>query len=369
MELNWDEVDRSEDEDMPDLETIINEASIARFSQWTNATKIKTLRLPTSRVGATYPLPLLLLKSDLLDLESCEIPWFRRDSNIKEIEQVVRKHCLNLKHLICPSFRSERQHNGETARAFIRGCSGLRSFTSKHFSDFDPESFETRLFSDHPSVEPRLIIPELVSRHYDTLELRRFWVTEAYGVDHVVGIESPDVGMGNWTCSELRELYLVLNLRPRRGSAFDMLRAQMEEDGELDEELDEVNKEKLVVAMATKRVYTQIGKLEKLEDLMINTDMSLEGTTKTSDYAWNLTVSAGYLGELAGLKSLKRLNLRADFWSTMGQAEVEFMDRNWPLLSEITVDVSLSSLSQLKATSHWQWLRNRRPQLELVCDL
>ncbi|KAF9964979.1 hypothetical protein BGZ70_005643 [Mortierella alpina] len=168
MDLNWDEVDKNKEKDMPDVETIIKEASIARFSVNPTAAKIKSLRLPSNRYGARNPLPFLLLKSDLLDLETCEIPWFPKDADPKEIEQVVCERCPNLRHLICPSLRGEREQDGKAVCAFIRGCSGLKSFTAAElFSDYDAESFD----DDYSDLEPRHIISEVVSRHFNTLEV------------------------------------------------------------------------------------------------------------------------------------------------------------------------------------------------------
>ncbi|KAF9964980.1 hypothetical protein BGZ70_005644 [Mortierella alpina] len=381
MDLNWDEVDENKEKDMPDVETIIKEASIARFSLNPTAAKIKSLRLPSNRFGARNPLPLLLLKSDLLDLETCGIPCFRKDADPKEIEQVVRERCPNLKHLICPCFRGEREQDGAAVCAFIRGCSGLKSFTAELFSDYDAESFDPTYFNDdYSDLDPRHIIAEVRS-HRKTLEvldltdcvqvfsedqqdilnvchqLKRFWVTDSYGEGSMVGIESTDVSASYWACSELRELGLVLNLYPKREDKFDVLKDGTEED----EDWDDYDLEELVVK-GTKQVYTQIGKMEKLEVLALDIDRSYENHMKISDFAGNLTICDGYLDELARLKKLKSLQLRADFWSAMGQAEVEFMYKNWPLLSKITFNCKVS---ELRALPHWQWLLSKRPQLRL----
>ncbi|KAF9959995.1 hypothetical protein BGZ72_008194 [Mortierella alpina] len=389
-ELNWDEVDQSEEEDVPEAETIISEASIARFSQCPTATKITSLRLPSSRKGTRNPLPLLLLKSYLLDLESCEIPWIRYDADIQEIEQVVRKHCPNLKHLLCPIFRGGRQRNSETVRAFIRGCSGLRSFSSKYFTDSDVDSFDAFYF-DHTfyDISQRLIIPEVVQHHCNTLEvfdltdciqvfsvdqqnvlsrcrqLKRFWVTNSTRDGGIVGIECQDICMNDWVCSELRELSLVLNLHPRKEHAIDSLKMMLEgyegfKWGDWDDPVDL----DVLLAVAADRVYAQIGGLAKLEVLALDIDRSFENmaTDDELDFEYNLTWSCGSLRRLEGLKNLRSLELKVDFWSAMGQVEVEFIYTNWPLLSEITI---CGDISQLRALPHWQWLLNKRPQLRL----
>ncbi|KAG0273997.1 hypothetical protein BGZ95_010201 [Linnemannia exigua] len=134
MYMHWDEGDKNMD--MSDPETIIREDSIARFAQNRNAAKIKSLKLTRIRYGARNPLPLLLLKSNLLDLKSCEIPWFLPDADMEEVEQVVREHCPNLNHLTCPSLKDESS-NCQAMCAFIRGSSGLQSFASDYFSDHE----------------------------------------------------------------------------------------------------------------------------------------------------------------------------------------------------------------------------------------
>ncbi|KAF9964983.1 hypothetical protein BGZ70_005647, partial [Mortierella alpina] len=384
MELDWDDIDKNKEKDVPDVETIIKQASIARFSVNPTAAKIKSLRLPCNRYGARNPLPFLLLKSDLLDLETCEIPWFRGDAKLEEIEQVVRERCPNLKHLICPCLRGEREQDGEAVCAFIRGCSGLKSFTSRLFSDYDAESFDSRFFDDdYSDLEPRHIISEVVARHHNTLEvldltdcwqvfsedqqnvlsqcrqLARFWVTDSFGEGSMVSIESPDIWMSDWVCSELRELSLVLNLRPKSESAFDEVKAQMEADDEWDED----DGEEVVRARVTRNVYLQIGRLEKLEVLTLDIDRSFENHMDDSDYAWNLSACDGFLYELAGLKNLRSLELGVDFWSAMDQEEVELMHQAWPLLNEITFYCRPTELSQLEAEPHWQWPLSKRPHL------
>ncbi|KAF9945476.1 hypothetical protein BGZ72_001292 [Mortierella alpina] len=355
LEMCWDDADEATVRRA--MAAVIKEATILRFSRSSNAKKIKSLRLPSNRTGLWDPLPLLLLKSDLLDLETCDIPWFRPDADICEIEQVVRKHCPNLKHLSCPSFLNEEQ-DGQAVRAFIRGCSGLQRFDSSRFSDG----------SDN---EPRKILSELVSRHYATLEvfelsnayevltcdlqdilsrcrlLKRFWVICEYDTANVPGVTFEDICKSDWVCTELRELGVILS----------RWRFQRDASGELGVE------EEQVAAEICKRVYQQIGRLEKLQVLEIDIDRSPRAGAKEHDYRWDLTLSKGWLGEWAGLRSLKSLTLKANFWSNMGQAEVEFIHEHWPLLKEISFSYEIAQIHEM---AHWQWLLNKRPQLRLV---
>ncbi|KAG9324322.1 hypothetical protein KVV02_006568 [Mortierella alpina] len=78
LDLIWDDGDQC----VPDLKTTVKEAAIVRFSRNPRATKITSLRLPSNRSGCWNPLPLLLFKSSLLDLQSCEISWFDESTNL-----------------------------------------------------------------------------------------------------------------------------------------------------------------------------------------------------------------------------------------------------------------------------------------------
>ncbi|KAF9290534.1 hypothetical protein BGZ68_006770 [Mortierella alpina] len=315
----WD--DEDETTVVRKLEGIINKATTSRFSH-PGAKRIKTLQLPCNPTGIRNPLPLLLLKSKLLDLETCEPPWFRRDARTREIQDVVRNHCPNLKHLHFPQNYDEDQ-DGQAARAFIRGCSGLKSFTSAYFMD-----------SIGPG--PRMILSELLKHHYTTLEnfeltdpqqvnshdlhnvlsqckqLKRFWVANYEEEDSMCGIVVEDISRSDWVCTELIELSLALNRCPSDGDLF----------GDLEEDEAEGDPYEWLTASTTKRAFQQIGRLNKLEVLRIDIDRSSRTKAKEKDYAWDLTLWSGWLSELAGLRNLRILGLKADFWSCMKQEEV-----------------------------------------------
>ncbi|KAF9954711.1 hypothetical protein BGZ72_004350 [Mortierella alpina] len=365
LEMRWDDGDviavRRE------LEAVIEEAAIARYTRNSNAKKIKLLTLPGNRVGHGNPLPLLLLKSGLLHLETFELPWFEAD--IQEVEQVVREHCPNLKHLKYPCIAQEWEEpaywNSQAARAFISGCTGLRSFDATYFNDALDD-------------EAGLILPELVSRHHSTLEklflygtgqvssrdlqevlsrckqLRRFWVMGIIR-GSMSGITFRDISRSDWVCTELREL----------GITLDRCRCERDPPGELQEERESEDPHVCLDADVLKRAFQQIGRLGKLEVLKIDSDRSSRTRAMEADYAWDLTLWKGWLGELAGLKNLKTFRLGADFWRAMGQAEVEFMHEHWPLLSEISI---WCERSQFKMRSHWRWLLRKRPHLRFVLE-
>ncbi|KAF9947045.1 hypothetical protein BGZ72_010909 [Mortierella alpina] len=170
------------------------------------------------------------------------------------------------------------------------------------------------------------------------------------------GIAFRDISRSDWVCSELRLLGVTLNRCRNGGDAF----------GDLGEEEQQDDPRVWLAASTTKRVYQQIGQLGKLEILEIDIDSSSRTRAKEHDYVWDLTLSKGHLSEMAGLKNLKSLRFRTDFWSAMGQAEVEFMHEQWPLLNEIIFDCNISVLQSKR---HWQWLRDKRPRLRFGSNL
>lgn len=210
-----------------------------------------------------------------------------------------------------------------------------------------------------------LILPELVSRHFTTLEifdlpgadqvfsrdlqeilsrcrqLKRFSVLGHPGEASLSGIAFRDISKSEWVCTELRELGVTLN----------RCRFQRDPSGDLGEEEEQNDPHVWLDAGVTQRAYQQIGRLEKLEVLEIDIDRSFRTRATENDYVWDLTIWKGWLGEWAGLKNLRSLRIRADFWSNIGQLDVEFMHEHWPLLNEI---VFYCDVSQFHTEPHWQ---------------
>ncbi|CAO3566935.1 unnamed protein product [Mortierella alpina] len=153
--------DDQNDEDAISVETIVNQAAIARFSQTPTPGKIKSLQLPVVPERSNNPLTLPLLKSGQLDRESCTVFSFAEDSQPKDVEHTVQKFCPSLKHLRCPRYYSVE--DSKVACAFIRGCSGLQSFAAdRHCEDFNTV--------DINSSKTRDIILTLASHHCGILE-------------------------------------------------------------------------------------------------------------------------------------------------------------------------------------------------------
>ncbi|KAF9289641.1 hypothetical protein BGZ68_008952 [Mortierella alpina] len=169
-----------------------------------------------------------------------------------------------------------------------------------------------------------------------------------------------------WVCLGLRELSLTLNRHIDLKAAIEAMRQESSGKAVGREELayDKLsNAEKIELALkastwAAKRMCTQIGRLVALETLALGADEEDVPFSKC-----DLTLSAGHLAELAGLKKLCQLHLRTDYWSKMGQAEVEFMYANWPSLDRVCFGTTGSRPLGLNEQIHWQWLLQKRPQL------
>ncbi|KAG0206892.1 hypothetical protein BGX28_001761 [Mortierella sp. GBA30] len=369
FELDWnaweqDEDDTDEDnsdeddsEDPEDMKVILSRALKARSAaNPTNPVKIKAMRIPDMAELYDNPMPALpLLRSHLLDLESFTIPWFFEDKTEKRIEKVVRKHCPRLKRLACAPCYGSRQAY-ERACEFIEGCSGLTVFQGTCIPSQDCVAFDFKELTE--------IIWMLVEKHSQTLEdiefldcakicsedlqkmlsrctnLKRFWI--APSTTGKATIEFEDICNGPWVCTNLRELRLMFARRVRHLNTFSPTARKS------------ISRADRIAAEAVvKHGYAEIGKLKNLEVLTLeaNHNDDLEG---------DATACEGWLAELSGLKKLRHLLVGKGFQRWINQYDVELMHAQWPLLSEVT----FIDHPELKSLPHWQWLREKRPNLQ-----
>ncbi|KAF9979701.1 hypothetical protein BGZ75_009312 [Mortierella antarctica] len=321
-------VDKVDDMDVPDLETILKEAAMARFSQTPTPGKIKALHF-RSVSEDSVPLALEFLKSNLLDLESFTVPPIMDDFRPIVDEQFVKENCPNLKHLRCNTAEGGFD-NCKYMRAFFRGCSGLQSFASDDFWD-------NRYNGPSDSYDSRYIMSDLVRYHCDTL--RDFELKETRDTRHHdgdAGFDLKDASNGSWVCTELRELWITLG----RDSYFEQF-------------------------------YRQIGRLKKLEHLTLDIHrrripvLDMWGD-EVDDLSRNMDhrLTKDSLDEMAGLKNLKTLRLGAELCKEMRDEKLEFLQDQWPLLREITIMGSMGL--KLLAKKRWQRLFDKRPHLRFT---
>ncbi|CAO3566683.1 unnamed protein product [Mortierella alpina] len=379
-----------------ELKTILEKAIIARTSSDNGSidVKIKTLQFPDALEDDIMNIILPVWRSELVEIETLEVPqlvYYRPDAFY---EEMARKYCSGLKHLVIPPYYGE--DHPTAVCCFIRAATGLRTVRGRSFTDA------------YGSTSSKMM-PTLVAHHFRTLEelelvdckmirspdqqailascrnLKRFWVVSDDVHRSELGLRFLDIVDREWVCLGLRELGITL----RR--AFDLQLAVVA----LRQELSVSNPQKLseeceygdkgphsrpdqeqvrrVFTWLAKRVYTQLGQLVVLETLALSMDQRwyVKEDANVADWAltlseWDLTLSKGWLAELSALKNLRSLQLGTDYWSRMGQAEVEFMDAHWPLLGDIGFKLEKSELQDLVKQPHWQWLQQKRPHLRLT---
>jgi len=361
--------------------------------------RIKELVLPKTSHG--YPLNFIctLLKSHLPNLEQFEVPNMEDPTgdadNRDPFREAVAQGCPKLQHIRCRWYAM-----GETVLGIMEGCRewGLRSFFCEDLDDL----------SEYEYGEGHRYMQTLVMEHFRTLESVELGSCRSVHRDDLVSLfstcrnlktvkiapgsrintamEFRDVVSREWVCHDLKELHLVL-----AGSRSDYVASRydsnetesesdsddgLDDDGLVDDCLDDSGgdgddgsedsescRQRSEDRMRQGReAYRQIGRLVKLETLYLDCHEHDDPYGLDLDYEYDLTLERGWLRELAGLKELKHLHMGADFWSRMGQAEVEFMHAQWPRLEMITFR---DRLERIIFKPHWEWLQRRRPRLEL----
>ncbi|KAF9946042.1 hypothetical protein BGZ72_000745 [Mortierella alpina] len=390
---------------LPELETIIKDAVTARTLDGSAGTKIKALKLPNLCRSNSDVLVLAILRSGLLELETFELPTIFSDQTPAYYRNFVREHCRALRHLVLPVC-SIANDDGEMACNFVRGATELKTIRGVLPSvDLGCLStshvIRTVLESHSRTLEEMEIERGDTIRSGDQqtiltscLQLKRLWLAPHLKSKPEGGLQFQDILGGAWTCLGLRELCLTLDrtidvesvlqtmrqetlvsstdqLATRR-TDFEKLEkddvGQSFRDNEENEDEDEGDQDKRrAFAWAAKRAYSQIGRLVNLQVLALGVVKSGHFPEESSHSEWDLTLSKGWLAELMGLKNLRELHLKTDYWSKMGQAEVEFMDVHWPFLSRVTFQ-SEHKLKELVDQPHWRWLRERRPDLKYLCE-
>ncbi|KAK3823080.1 MAG: hypothetical protein J3Q66DRAFT_330802 [Benniella sp.] len=335
--------------------------------------RIKSLVLPEPQDGYPPDFICSLLRSHLPNLECFTVPEIYDDddkSYTDSLKKAVAQGCPKLQHIELSWSEYEESIN-EAVDGMIQGCKemSLKSFYCDGFEDMYSQPAMKILLEDHSTTLEEIeltyckwIDPSNFMGFFSMCKnLRRFVVTPSKNGDAIMSFQ--DMVLQEWVCHDLKELELTIT-RPRVGLGG------REEDEEEDEEEDDEDEEKgdpeeseleYGRAMA-KQGYGQIGRLSKLEMLCLGCETRQEPDTPEKDFEYDLTLERGWLGELAGLKELRHLQMATDFWSKMGQAEVEFMDANWPKLEKITF--GCYGLSDSPRKAHWIWLQKKRPHLQ-----
>lgn len=210
------------------------------------------------------------------------------------------------------------------------------------------------------------------------------------GGDESTLLHSYETAMMNWRCKDsLQSLKLVLQYT----EAIPRLLTDVVQDSST---VDDSNRARFSIYQFQKRrFYDQINRLKLLEELTLGYDVSLiahQSPSLPPDVALrgafpevenmnrkehqraldlkmdDFTLPMG-LSRLTALKRLKKLSLVGDFWTLMGQEEVEFMHAHWKLLGSIEFSIEdKETFRGVIGCSHWVWLKQQRPELRYLAS-
>ncbi|KAF9364275.1 hypothetical protein BGX34_002037 [Mortierella sp. NVP85] len=347
---------------------------------WTS--RIEVLELPWISTGYPGKFFTNLIRSHLPRLKWFFVPRIEH-ADVGEIEQAFAQGCPKLEHISVGDMPDDR-YDEHDARAVIRGCAGQdgsRGLKSFHGRYFDDENY---------FCESRYVFSTVIDHHFATLETVKLSGCEAVdGLDlqnmfatckklKSFTIDTWDCGKGaiefdsiasqKWVCKDMEVLHLILG---RRTEWVENEVGADEETDETDEDEDENEDEEdedewtrppreKAVRRVAQKVYAQIGRLTKLQELSLEWDRSEHPEADTTPFQFDMTLKYGWLVELRRLKDLRHFGMGTDFWSRMGQAEVEFMHASWPKLAKLTFACDIQEVS---SKPHWQWLKEKRPNL------
>ncbi|KAG0224399.1 hypothetical protein BGX31_008025 [Mortierella sp. GBA43] len=333
---------------------------VVQSKEGTGASCIKDLGLPSPDTGYKGQVLVPFLRVHGPSLESMWIPSIASDMDNQLLEKTVEESCPSLRHLGVVWSRRQPVKCSAIA-AIIRGCkpAGLESI---HLTGIDQQQRAV-------ATEMKEIVESLVSHHAMALQeldlvkcviqseqqywilercpnLRRLWIQpQATRSPRSFTIYVHECN-NDWACLEMKELCLTYGLD---WQLF---------HGQLGKSLDKQ------ALSASVRLYKQIGRLVQLEDLAIG--FTAQNHSERSCYEHDLTLQKGWLAELVGLKKLRRLYVCKNLWKRMGQEEVEFMHQNWPLLQRVSFECEAWALNKIRNAPHWEWLREKRPWLQLA---
>ncbi|KAK3822994.1 MAG: LOW QUALITY PROTEIN: hypothetical protein J3Q66DRAFT_330559 [Benniella sp.] len=340
---------------------------------WTS--RIEVLELPWISNGYPGKFFTNLFRSHLPQLK-----WIE-SADAGEIEQAFTQGCPKLEHVSTGDMADDRSDE-YGAKAVIRGCAGQdgsRGLKSFHGCYFDDENY---------FCESRCVFSTVIDHHFATLETVKLSDCEAVdGLDlqnmfatckklKLFTIDTCDCGEGaiefdsivsqEWVCKDMEVLHLILGRRTEWVEDEDGAGEETDEDedeSEVEEDEDEWTRpprESKAVRRVAQKAYAQIGRLTKLQELSLEWDRSEHPEADTKPFRFDMTLEHGWLVELGELKDLWHFGMRTDFWSRMGQAEVEFMHASWPKLEKLTF---ACNIQEVTSKPHWQWLKEKRPNL------
>jgi len=320
---------------------------------------LKSLMLPNIWEGYTKDFLVPFLRSHVPNLERFRMPGVHElasESDIQVLEEAITVGCPRLRHLSHCWRYSGEANNEDALMAAIRSCArtgGLKSYIENGYCE------------EYYYYETSPMIVELLKLHADTLE-----VIEFRDCHHIYSKTIQSIAE---TCENLRTLIMhpsddsPMSLRFEDVSTLDAIGWACRDLAVLhlmldrDVIVDWLEKKTDVVNRVVQGFFAEVGRLTKLEELSLGSKRS---STRRAEklFAKDLTLKDGWLAKLARLNKLRHLQMYTDYWSSMGQEEVEFMDTNWPKLEKISFGWDEFDEEVLEE-DHWKWLKKKRPPI------
>ena len=315
--------------------------------------RLKSLSLPELHEG--YPKDFLIpfLGSHFPNLERLCIPRLYKldnEADVRRLKETIEIGFPQLQHL-SSDWCNEDNESDKGWNMFIsvlRGCTkvGLRTYQSRYFDDvrYSQGSISEKLLLYHGETLEEIEFQdclELSSRSIQSIlttcrSLRKLRIESIN--ESSCDLHFRDV-LTEWVCRDIT----VLDIHLKR---------------EVD--VPEGRSEGEVVAEAAQRVYSQIGRLVKLEDLRLRYH---ENCNRSAWFVYDLTLKLGWLGELAGLKNLRHFQTDTENWDLMGRAEVEFIDTNWLKLRSISLGEVTALYGSRSQMDIWNCMKEKGPHL------
>ncbi|KAG0197928.1 hypothetical protein BGX28_008578 [Mortierella sp. GBA30] len=334
-------------------------------------------------IPTTFVFP--IIKSCLPHLKVLRVPGIS-DQYFVKLADLVRDHCPNVRELIMDRYYNTRDHHTlpKGFKSIIEACKDLKIFKGRSPGGDNHIVVEALLkrASKLEGFHYNGILPHDLATLISTAPALQTLVIEGspYNVKRAMG--------SRWACRHLRKLHLTLEVKDT--TIQEVFRQGLHKDPEFNPDVSKNEKPTQMDYgyMAMRKAFKNIGELTELEDLYLNQmDLcSIEPWDESGDEnteeewcfeiydhdppgsrefgrfykVWTMGIGLKFL---EGLKKLKTLRLDYGF-EFMGQAEVEFMHKNWPCLESITFHGDTNFLNRhVYQAEHWMWLQRQRPWL------
>ncbi|OAQ31997.1 hypothetical protein K457DRAFT_341450 [Linnemannia elongata AG-77] len=333
------------------------------------------LIMPTHQGGFTMPIIELFLQ-DCPFLQMWGVPHLDRQHTFREVSTLLLRHCPNLRELTCKDGTIRRRDFLEVIRGMP--TNQLETLALIRYSEQEPGELWGAL-ERHREVFCQLILFNALGVSSGTMagilrscpSLTRLIVMAVD--DREVALTLKDAAEYSWTCLNLTHVCLLMDLSGTRSEEKYTAALTAKKSGTLSPFI--WTKEEQACWKQLKSVYTQLGSLIHLNLLTLRhvLSKSLPGLLTLGDPSMN---QPGFLDKLSGWKKLKSFRGSVSAFTPesqmmLRQEEVEWMEREWPVLELIAFSESKVGINGI-ALGHdsvdlplpLQWFKSRKPSIK-----